>query len=54
MNCGQDDFSLERGVRIAQLIFSRVAQVSFKVSLDGVLDNTERGGGGFGSTGTSI
>ncbi len=49
VNLSSEPFTLRRGERIAQLV---VAQVS-PVSLDEVevLDDTERGAGGFGSTG---
>ena len=38
------------GSRIAQLVISPYAKANFEVVDD--LDNTERGDGGFGSTGT--
>lgn len=40
---------IERGDRIAQLVFSRVARVNFERV--GEIGETERGAGGFGSTG---
>ncbi len=43
-----DDFEVRKGDRIAQMVFSRVEHP--KLSL-GKLDDTERGEGGFGSTG---
>jgi len=42
-------FTVERGERIAQMMFIPVAQASFSVCEE--LDVTERGEGGFGSTG---
>lgn len=45
----QDDFEIERGDRIAQLVIQSVEHVDFvEVSR---LDSTERGEGGFGHTG---
>jgi dUTP pyrophosphatase len=51
INLGQEPFMVTRGTRIAQLV---VAPVS-RARLDQVdsLDNTPRGAGGFGSTGTA-
>ncbi len=43
-----EDFEIEKGDRIAQMIFSHVKHP--KITL-GSLDDTERGEGGFGSTG---
>jgi dUTP pyrophosphatase len=50
-NLGQEPFTIERGMRIAQLVVARVASVT--VELVDNLDATERGAGGFGSTGTA-
>ena len=49
MNLGKNDFILNRGDRIAQLVISAIPDVSFikKESLH----NTKRSSGGFGSTG---
>ena len=44
-------FTIERGMRIAQLVVQRVELVDF-VEVD-ELDDTERGAGGYGSTGTN-
>jgi dUTP pyrophosphatase len=44
-------FTIERGDRIAQLVIQRVEQVAWQPVES--LDDTERGLGGFGSTGTS-
>lgn len=51
INHGQEPFSVERGDRIAQMVIAPV----LRAQLDPVesLDNTERGEGGFGSTGNS-
>ena len=49
-NLSNEDFTFERGMRIAQMIISPVTQGVWNVVAD--LDETERGAGGFGSTGT--
>ncbi len=49
INLGEDSFVIERGERIAQMVIAPVIQPVFVVSED--LDETERGAGGFGSTG---
>ena len=50
VNLGQDAFVVERGMRIAQLVIAPVTQGAFE---QGVIDDeTQRGAGGFGSTGT--
>lgn len=51
INHGQDDFWVKNGDRIAQLVVAKVEQADvLEVS---ELDETERGAGGFGSTGKS-
>ncbi|KAH6566969.1 hypothetical protein BASA50_003024 [Batrachochytrium salamandrivorans] len=50
-NFGTSDFQVKRGDRIAQLIIERIAMVDVVEVED--LDNTERGQGGFGSTGVA-
>ena len=50
-NLGQEDFVITRGMRIAQMIVAPYLRVSWEL-LDN-LEDTERGEGGFGSTGTS-
>ena len=51
INLGSEPFTVPRGMRIAQLVFAPVVQaVMQKVSS---LETTERGEGGFGSTGLS-
>ena len=49
VNLSSEPFTLRRGERIAQLVVAPVTHASL-VELD-VLDTTERGEGGFGSTG---
>jgi dUTP pyrophosphatase len=48
-NLGESDFVVENGMRIAQIIFSRVYKGDFIVTEE--LMDTERGHGGFGHTG---
>ncbi len=48
INHGGEPFRIARGTRIAQLVFARVERATL---VDGVLDDTPRGAGGFGSTG---
>ena len=50
INLGQEDFVINSGDRIAQLIFSVVAEIT-KFEVVDVLDETDRGALGFGSTG---
>ena len=49
INLGQGDFIVRRGERIAQLVVAPVSAIVFSERDD--LDATERGSGGFGSTG---
>jgi len=49
INLGEQDFHINHGDRIAQILFAPVVQATW-VSVD-ALDNTTRGSGGFGSTG---
>jgi dUTP pyrophosphatase len=49
VNLSNTPFSLRRGERIAQLVVAPVSQVALQEVA--VLDTTERGEGGFGSTG---
>lgn len=49
-NLGTEPFTIERGMRIAQMVVARHETVSWSV-VD-TLDETARGIGGFGSTGT--
>lgn len=50
INHGQTEFTVQRGDRIAQMIIAPVTQAVWDVADS--LDETERGTGGFGSTGT--
>lgn len=49
INLSQEDFTINDGERIAQLVVARYEQVEF--SLVETLDETERGEGGYGHTG---
>ena len=49
INHGQDAFSIRRGERIAQMVIAPVTRAEL-VPVD-VLSTTDRGSGGFGSTG---
>jgi len=51
VNLGRDSFTVERGMRIAQLIIAATVQI--KICEVAKLDETTRGVGGFGSTGTA-
>ena len=51
INLGQSPFTITRGLRIAQLVIASLAAATF-VETD-ALSPTERGSGGFGSTGIS-
>jgi dUTP pyrophosphatase len=48
-NFGEDDFVIEKGDRIAQMVIAPVTRAATVEVAD--LDATERGAGGFGSTG---
>lgn len=50
-NFGQEDFVIERGERIAQVVIARYEHIEWQNSDD--LPESERGAGGFGSTGTA-
>ena len=50
INLGQESFKVEKGLRIAQMVVCPVMQAQLKEVDD--LNETERGKGGFGSTGT--
>ena len=52
INHSKKDFEILRGMRIAQMVISKIEQFNL-ISVD-ELDSTERGKDGFGSTGTSI
>ena len=49
INLGQEPFAIQRGDRIAQLVLAPVVQAAWDEVAE--LDATERGAGGFGSTG---
>lgn len=51
VNLGQAPVTIERGMRIAQLVVAPVSRVTWETV--GALPDTARGGGGFGSTGSS-
>ncbi len=50
INLGQEPFKVEKGLRIAQMVVCPIVQAQLKEVDD--LSETERGKGGFGSTGT--
>lgn len=49
INLGREPFTIEHGMRIAQLVISPVAQA--EIAVVEALDDTTRGAAGFGSTG---
>ena len=49
INHGTEPFEIQKGERIAQLVVAEVPRV--KVSVVDSLEDTDRGAGGFGSTG---
>ena len=51
VNQGSETFFFERGDRIAQMVFTKVEQVKFEEADE--LDKSDRGLGGYGSTGLS-
>lgn len=50
INLGQEPFTVKAGDRIAQLVIAKVERAELVVVTE--LDSTERGAGGYGSTGT--
>ncbi len=48
-NLGEDDFPIAKGDRIAQIVVAPVTHTTMVEVTE--LDDTERGAGGFGSTG---
>ncbi len=50
INLGQSSFTIEPGMRIAQIVFCPVAQAEWEITPE--LSPSERGKGGFGHTGT--
>ncbi|HEX6901563.1 MAG TPA: dUTP diphosphatase [Thermoanaerobaculia bacterium] len=51
VNLGEAPFSLRRGDRVAQLVISRVEPVEWEEA--DTVEDSSRGSGGFGSTGTA-
>ncbi len=49
INHGQEDFTIEHGDRIAQMVIAKHESISWEAVNE--LDLTERGNGGYGSTG---
>jgi len=49
INLGQEEFTISRGMRIAQMLVAPVTRVTWELAES--LDETARGAGGFGSTG---
>ena len=49
VNLGEDPFTVRHGDRIAQLVIAEVAQATLRIAPS--LDSTDRGAGGYGSTG---
>ena len=50
INLGSEEYTIKNGERIAQMVILPVARAKFSVT--DKLETTERGNGGFGSTGT--
>lgn len=50
INHGKEPFVIERGMRIAQMVIARYEHIAWNICE--TLDETDRGAGGFGSTGT--
>lgn len=51
INHGQESFTVTRGMRIAQMVIAPYSRASWQAQES--LDSTQRGAGGFGSTGTA-
>ena len=49
VNLGKEDIKIEKGKKIAQMVFNKVEEAEFEEVDE--LENTKRGAGGFGSTG---
>ena len=49
INLGKEDFVVEKGMRIAQMVVEKFEKVEWNVVSS--LDDTSRAGGGYGSTG---
>mgnify|MGYP001128340740 CR=1 FL=1 len=52
INLGQEDFVIEPGMRIAQMVLARYERIEWQQVE--VLPATKRGAGGYGSTGSNI
>lgn len=50
-NMGAEPFTVERGMRIAQMVIAQYTKIEWEMADS--LDETQRGSGGFGSTGTA-
>ena len=50
INHGQEAFTVERGMRVAQMVIAQHSNISWDVVES--LEESDRGAGGFGSTGT--
>ncbi len=50
-NLSEEDFTVERGMRIAQMLIAPVTRLTWNAVSS--LDKSERGSGGFGSTGVT-
>jgi len=53
INLGQEEFTVERGMRIAQMVVAPFVQVDW-CQVEDLSDNTNRRGNGFGSTGIHV
>jgi len=49
INLGKEDIKIEKGKKVAQMVFNKVEEAKFEEVEE--LDSTKRGDGGFGSTG---
>ena len=49
VNLSTDDIQVTKGMKIAQMVFNKIEEAQFREVKE--LDQTARGGGGFGSTG---
>ena len=48
----EHDYTVRRGDRVAQLVLIKVEQATFELAGEGGLEDSQRGSGGFGHTGT--
>jgi dUTP pyrophosphatase len=51
INLGENDFLIERGNRIAQLVVNKIKRIKFIICKENEICSTQRGQGGFGHTG---